>query len=545
MVPVEKATMQGRYVIQWNKDDIQTLKLMKIDILSLGMLSALRKCFALLREHKKLDYELYSLPQEDAPTYEMVCKAETVGVFQIESRAQMNTLPRLRPRTFYDLVVEVALVRPGPLQGGMVHPYLRRRQNQEKVTFAHKDLQPILLKTLGVPIFQEQVMKMVVAVAGFSPGEADELRRLMSSAWRKKGTMDGVRHRIMEGMKNHGIEKIYAEQIYRTIEGFAHYGFPESHAASFALLTYASCYLKCHHPDVFVCALLNSQPMGFYPPRVLVADAQRAGVSFLPLDIQKSHWDYTLEGEPRGNDLHAVRAGLCSVFGIPKKFLQQLENERNQRGAYENLKNLIQRTQLPKNVLFKLAAAGAFQCFGGNARQILWQIESLCLDQKSFLFGESKEDFSSPQDRPQGVEWIPFESNWEEMIRETRSKGFSIEHHPMKVLRSLIDQYNADFRLRKYIPFSSSRDLQGFSHRQKIRVAGLVSVTQRPPTAKGMCFITLEDEFGFMNLVIPPDVYQLFREVIYGNSFFHVCGVLEKSGPIINIRVEKIYCLLN
>jgi len=280
MVPVEKATMNGRYVIQWNKDDVQYLKLMKIDVLSLGMLTALKKCFELLKEHKNLAFDLYSLPTDDKPTYDTCCQADTVGVFQIESRAQMQTLPRLLPRNFYDLVVEVAIVRPGPLQGGMVHPYLKRRQGKEKVIYSHKDLIPILSKTFGVPIFQEQVMKIVVAVAGFSPGEADELRRVMSDSWRKKGTMNGVKDRIFQGMKNHGIQEHFAEQIYQTIEGFANYGFPESHAASFALLTYASSYIKCHYPDVFVCALLNSQPMGFYSPRSLIADAKRHGVGF-------------------------------------------------------------------------------------------------------------------------------------------------------------------------------------------------------------------------------------------------------------------------
>ncbi len=564
MVPVEKATMQGRYVIQWNKDDVNTLKLMKIDVLSLGMLTALRKCFALLKQHKGLDYELYSLPQEDKPTYEMVRKADTVGVFQIESRAQMNTLPRLKPKTFYDLVVEVALVRPGPLQGGMVHPDRRRRQGLEPVLYPHKDLEPVLKKTLGVPIFQEQVMKIVVAVAGFSPGEADELRRIMSSAWRKKGTMDGVRERVMQGMRKHGIEEIYAEQVYRTIEGFANYGFPESHAASFALLTYASCYLKRHHPDVFACALLNSQPMGFYPPRVLINDAQRHGVNFRPLDIQQSNYDFTLESDPDSLWSHAVRTGLRCIFGLPQKLLQKIESERQAGGAYQDLRDFIRRTGTPKNALFKLAAAGAFQCFGEDPRRTLWQIESLSLDQQSFLFGEARESFTPSeilvaqelgdreiirQEERQQVQadsqLIPFESNWESLMRETGSKGFSIEHHPMQVLRPMIHRSNEDYRRKKYVPFSDSRQLRECRHKQKVRVAGLISVTQRPPTAKGMCFITLEDEFGFINLVIPPTVYQRDRMIIYSASFLHVCGVLEKHGPLLNLKVERLYPFLN
>ena len=596
MVPVEKATMNGRYVIQWNKDDVNALKLMKIDVLSLGMLTALKKCFEMLRTYKKKNYELYNIKADDKPTYDMICKAETIGVFQIESRAQMNTLPRLAPRKFYDLVVEVALVRPGPLQGGMVHPYLKRRQGKEKVIFPHPDLIPVLGKTYGVPIFQEQVMKMVVAVAGFSPGESDELRRILSNAWRKQGTMEGVRERIMQGMAKHGISEQYAEQLYRTIEGFANYGFPESHAASFALLTYASCYIKRHYPDVFACALLNSQPMGFYPPRVLINDAQRNGVQFLPLDVQRSTYDYTLEEDGESKWGHAVRTGLLSVYGVPEKFLRLIESERTRHGVFQSLEDFIKRCSLPKAILLKLATAGAFACFNENARHLLWQIESLSLDPESFLWGHAKESFAPSSASLNGKEFedaeetdedqdedrtdnescyedlggtvremrrgwdedsseriretrkdrdekslIPFESNWELMMRETNAKGFSLDHHPMQVLRALVHEWNDGYRKNKYIPFIDSRQLSQNRHKQKIRVAGLRSVTQRPPTAKGMCFITLEDEFGFMNLVISPDVYQRDRLTIYRSSFLHVCGSLEKNGPVLNIKVERLF----
>lgn len=555
MVPVEKATMNGRYVIQWNKDDINTLKLMKVDVLSLGMLTALQKALTMLKQHKNLNYGLYNLPQKDQATFDMICESDTFGTFQIESRAQMNTLPRLKPRNFYDLVVEVAIVRPGPLQGGMVHPYLKRRQNAEKVIYPHPDLEPILLKTLGVPIFQEQVMKVVVAVAGFTPGEADELRRIMSNSWRKKGVMTGIRERLMTGMEKHGVKPEYAEQIYKTIEGFASYGFPESHAASFALLTYASCYIKRHHPDVFACALLNSQPMGFYPPRVLIADAQRHEVPFKPLDVQYSSYDYTLEKDPESIWSHAVRTGLRSIYGVPEKFLQAIEKERVERGEYQSLQDFIRRIQVPKAVLLKLAAAGAFRQFGEDVRKLIWQIESLSLDQNSFLWGVPKESFSPSQDFIQrelgdqriiqqevaDSELIPFESNWDLMIRETEATGFSLEHHPMQVLRPIVEQHNDYYRKRKYVLFSDSNKIRHFKPKQKIRVAGLISVTQKPPTAKGMCFITLEDEFGFMNLVIPPAVYQRDRLTIYTASFLHVCGVLEKNGPVMNIKVERLY----
>lgn len=540
MVPVEKATMEGRYVIQWNKDDVNFLKLMKIDVLSLGMLTALRKSFDLFREHKKIEYNLATLPQEDKAVYEMACKAETVGVFQIESRAQMQTLPKLKPKCFYDFVVQVAIVRPGPLQGGMVHPYLKRRQNMEKVTYAHPDLKPILAKTMGVPIFQEQVMKIVVAVAGFSPDEADELRRIMSNAWRGKGTMDGVRHRVMEGMKKHGISEQFAEQTYRTIEGFANYGFPESHAASFALLTYASSYIKRHHPDIFACSLLNSQPMGFYPSRVLISDAQKNKVQFRVLDIQRSEFDFTLEENTESEHQHDVRVGLRSVYGIPEKFLRKIVEERKSRGAFQDLNDFVRRISLPKVILMKLAAAGAFGSFDSDTRALLWKIEALSLDPQSFLWGQAKEQFALEDGEESDEVHIPFESNWNVMEREYQAKGFSVEHHPMRILRPIINQQNDKYRKQKFVPFYHSEEIQNLRHKQKVRLIGLLSVTQRPPTAKGMCFLTMEDEWGFMNIVVPPDIYERDRMSLYSSSFLHICGQIERSGSLINIRAESI-----
>lgn len=535
MVPVEKATMNGRYVIQWNKDDVATLKLMKIDVLSLGMLTCLRKCFELLKNHKGLNFTLATLPAEDKPTYDMICKADTVGVFQIESRAQMQTLPRMLPRTFYDLVVEVALVRPGPLQGGMVHPYLRRRQGLEKVTYPHADLKPILEKTHGIPIFQEQVMKIVIAAANFSPGEADELRRIMSSAWRKRSTMDGIKKRIMDGFMDHGISPVYGEQIYKTIEGFANYGFPESHAASFALLTYASCYLKHHHPEVFTCALLNSQPMGFYAPRTLVSEAQHHGVEVRPLCIQNSDYDYTLETHERG---HALRVGLRSLNGIPEVLLKKIEATKKQDGPFTDIGDFIRRTQLPRSVLVKLAGAGAMECFNPNVRELIWHLEGLSLDQESFLWGHPKEQLLIEEDDE--PEYLPFESNWDRLRREYDSKGFAVDAHPLSVLRSYLQAKSAELISRRYVPYFSSADLTRFKPKTKVRLAGLVSVTQRPPTAKGMCFITLEDEFGFMNIVIHPEIYQKDRLTIYGRSLLEIHGTVEKSGTLINIRAERV-----
>jgi len=370
----------------------------------------------------------------------------------------------------------------------------------------------------------------------------------------------------MNGMKKHGINEQYADQLYRTIEGFANYGFPESHAASFALLTYASCYIKCRYPDVFACALLNSQPMGFYPPRVLINDAQRHGVQFLPLDVQVSQYEYTLEEDPGSVWKHAVRTGLLSVYGVSEKFLKQIQEERHAHGLFQSLEDFIRRCSLPKAILLKLATAGAFRCFTENARHLLWQIESLSLDPESFLLGQPKESFEPAQRnlddedeteesenteshegyRGEGKKsgelgLIPFESNWELMMRETNAKGFSIDHHPMQVLRPLVHEWNEGYRQNKFISFIDSRQLSQTKHKQKIRVAGLRSVTQRPPTAKGMCFITLEDEFGFMNLIIRPEIYQRDRLTIYKSSFLHVCGSLEKNGPVLNIQVESLF----
>ncbi|KYG67040.1 error-prone DNA polymerase [Bdellovibrio bacteriovorus] len=540
MVPVEKATMNGRYVIQWNKDDVAVLKLMKIDVLSLGMLTCLRKCFELLRDHKGLHFTLASLPHDDKPTYDMICEADTVGVFQIESRAQMSTLPRMRPRCFYDLVIEVAIVRPGPLQGGMVHPYLRRRQGLEKVTYPSEILRPILEKTHGVPIFQEQVMKIVIAAANFSPGESDQLRRIMSSAWRKQSTMDSIKQRILDGFLQNGISLEYGEQIYKTIEGFANYGFPESHAASFALLTYASCWIKKHHPDVFAASLLNSQPMGFYAPRTIVAEAQRHHVKVHPLCVQSSHYDYTLEDIPGGTKegLRALRVGLRSLYGLPEELMMRIESARKKDGPFQSLTDFIQRTSLPRSALVKLAAAGAFECFNTNARELIWHLESLSLDQKSFLWGMPKEQFA--KDDNEEPEDLPFESNWDRLRREYDSKGYSVDSHPISVLRSYLHVKNRELIPQRFVPYYCSTDLKTLKHKSKVRLAGLVAITQRPPTAKGMCFISLEDEFGIMNIVIHPDVYEKDRVTIYERSLLEIQGQVEKVGGQINVRAQRV-----
>lgn len=550
IVPVESATKDGRYVIQWNKDDINTLGLMKIDVLSLGMLTAIRKALTMLRDHKGIDWNLAQVPADDTATFDMICKADTVGVFQIESRAQMSLLPRLKPRTFYDLVVEVAIVRPGPIQGGMVHPYLRRRAGQEKIVYADQRLVPILQKTFGIPLFQEQVMQIVVAVAGFTAGEADELRRLMSSAWRKPRIMQGLHQRVVNGMLNNGLKREYAEQIYKTIEGFASYGFPESHAISFALLTSVSCYLKFHHPDVFACALLNSQPMGFYSPRQLIADAQRHGVVFEPLDVNHSSWHYTLTSAASrahsDNATHAhvhtstaaqqraaVRTGFCSIHGVREQHIEALIRAREQGGAYCDINDFIKRSGLPKAAALRLGAAGAFETLGLSARESLWTLQAMSFDSHAL-------DFSEPvglnRDRQLSeADEVPQEDAWTRTQREYATKGFSLDSHPMAILRPQLEA-----RTPKIL---RACDLPTVKNRTRLRVAGLLSLIQKPPTAKGMCFLSLDDETGIMNIVITPDLYRQCRTTLMTSPLLEIDGVLESYSGVYNIRAHSIHDL--
>lgn len=568
IIPVEKASMDGRYVIQWNKDDVSFLRLMKIDILSLGMLTALRKCLNLLAQHKNIHWNLAQIPREDTATYDMICEADTVGVFQIESRAQMSTLPRMQPRNYYDLVIEIALIRPGPLQGGMVHPFLKRRQGLEKISYIHPDLEFVLKKTLGVPLFQEQVMKIAVIAAGFSPGEADELRRIVSSAWKKKLTMDGLRLRLLSGMKSRGIPEVDAQKVLQTIEGFAHYGFPESHSASFALLTYASCYLKRHHPDAYVCALLNSQPMGFYPPRSLIEDVKRhrphqEGIVIHPLCVQKSAWDYTLERDSSKADVsqirHNIRMGFRCIHGFRKTWADSIEHARDE-SSFQNLSDFIQRTHLPKQALAMLAASNAFQTLlqqqtanpreqepAMTPRDLIWHIEGLNLQNDSMGYGDLCSGHALPDTQ------IPNENSWQALQRQYQQMGFSPEYHPMGLLREDLMHFNQIFKAHRFVTYSHSQEIREQAQRfiknprgsqqpkkPAIRTAGILSMHQRPPTAKGFCFLTVEDEYGFTNIIVPPDIYQRDRMVIYESLFIEVQGFLEVSQRVINIKAQRL-----
>lgn len=535
IVPVEAATMEGRHVIQWNKDDINILGLMKIDVLSLGMLTAVRRSLDLLRSHCGIDWGLADVPHDDPGTYKMIQAADTVGVFQIESRAQMSILPRLKPRNYYDLVIEVAIVRPGPIQGGMIHPYLRRRAGREKITYAHDSLKPILQKTLGIPLFQEQVMQIAVIAANFTPGEADELRRVVSSAWRKKRVMHGLRQRVIGGMLSNGLTQAYAEQIYKTIEGFASYGFPESHAASFALITYVSCYLKYQHPDIFVCALLNSQPMGFYSPRQLVADAQRHGVEFRSLDVQFSQWDYTLE-KPHGdaaiatNRTFIVRVGFRSVHGLREEHVRTLVNARDAGGPFADLGDLVKRTRLPRVALIRIAATGALESLGLNARAALWRLLSMSFDEQSLLFGLSR-GLDEDRDLHESTA-LPREEAWEQMRREYQSKGFSVELHPLKVLRPELAR--APHR------YQTAAELPRLRSGAPVRIAGLISLLQKPPTAKGMCFLSMEDETGLLNVVVTPDLYQKYRQELLYSPLLDIEGHIENRDGVSNLKAKII-----
>jgi DNA-directed DNA polymerase III PolC len=546
LVPVEAATMTDRYVIQWNKDDVATLGMMKIDILSLGMLSAIRKSLNTLREKKNINLDLATIPQGDDPTYRMIQAADTIGVFQIESRAQMALLPRLKPKEWYDLVVQVAIVRPGPIQGGLVHPYLKRRSGQEEIKYAHPKLEPILRKTMGVPIFQEQVMQIVVAVADFTPGEADELRRVVSSAWRKKKVMHGLRQRLINGMLANGIETSYAEQIYRVIEGFAEYGFPESHAASFALLTYVSCWLKKHHPDVFVMSLLNSQPMGFYHPRQLIADAKTNGVCFLPLEVQYSDWDYSLE------KTNLVRVGFRSLAGLSENEAKILVQHRPQ-GGFQSLEDLIRRTRLPRRTLILLAKAGALQSIlppGIDVRRSLFLLQGIDFRQQSFFYGTESlatnlnsktypceaftADFPNslePTNSEDGRESIPQESEWAAVVREYQTTGFSLDTHPIQILRQ-----QPGF-LREHV---TANDLKYLPNGRNVKMTGLRSLIQKPPTAKGVCFVSLEDETGIFNIVIMPDIYERVRTKLHLSNILEVNGVLQNQKGVIHIKARDI-----
>ena len=502
LVPVENAAMPERSVIQWDKDDLDTMGLLKVDVLALGMLSAIRRCLALVSARRGGIFRMQDIPADDAVTFDMVCAADTVGVFQIESRAQMSMLPRLRPRCFYDLVVEVAIVRPGPIQGGMVHPYLKARANPDAVSYASPALKNVLQRTLGVPIFQEQVMQVAMAAADFSPGEADQLRRSMA-AWKRQGGVHKFYDRLVSGMLKNGYSSAFAEQLFRQIEGFGEYGFPESHAASFALLVWASAWLKCHEPACFLAAMLNSQPMGFYGPSQLVQDAQRHGVTVLPVDVTHSDWDCTLAA-----DSQAVRLGLRLVSGLSEAAAQRLVQARQQH-ALASVQDLALRADLDRGELKALAGADALASLSGHRRQQVW--ETSALQRAPALLR------AAPVQEPALA--LPGASQSQEVCWDYASTGLSLRTHPLGFLRAQL----SSMRLM------TAEQLHGLHNSCLVRTAGLVVMRQSPQTAKGVTFVTLEDETGSVNVIVWKAMRERFRSALLHARLLAVHGVWQRD----------------
>ncbi|MDN2702301.1 error-prone DNA polymerase [Janthinobacterium sp. SUN100] len=515
LVPIENAAMAERSVIEWDKNDLEELGLMKVDVLALGMLSALRRALELVSARRGEPLRLQDIPAEDPATYDMMCQADTIGVFQIESRAQMSMLPRLRPREFYDLVIEVALVRPGPIQGGMVHPYLQRRQKKEPIDYP-KGLEKALGRTLGIPIFQEQVMQVAIIAAGFTPGEADQLRRAMA-AWKRKGGMNNYHDRIVNAMVENGYGKEFAEAIFSQIEGFGEYGFPESHAASFALLTYASSWLKCHEPAAFLCALLNSQPMGFYSPSQLVQDARRHGVPVLPVDVTVSGWEAALEA---GQDpAPAVRLGLNSLFGMRAEAARRIEDARA-IAAFVDVVDLARRGGLDRHDLQVLAAGNALHALAGHRRAALWQAAGAVPDRDLLRVTTPEEDLP--------VLAAPTEG--ESIVSDYRAQGLTLGRHPLALLRrQLLEQ--------RFLPASA---LASYTDGQLARACGIVTVRQRPGTAKGVIFMTLEDETGTVNVIVWPDLVESQRREVLSAPLLGVYGVWQREGLVRNLVAKRL-----
>jgi len=495
LVPVENAAMPERTVIQWDKDDLEALGLLKVDVLALGMLSAIRRCLRMIGK------EMHEIPPEDPAVYEMIQKADTIGVFQIESRAQMSMLPRLKPKTYYDLVIEVAIVRPGPIQGGMVHPYLRRRQGLEPVTYQSEAVRQVLERTMGVPIFQEQVMQLAMVAAGFTPGEADGLRRSMA-AWKKRGGLEPFEERLKSGMARNGYSAEFADAIYRQILGFGEYGFPESHSASFALLVYVSSWLKHHHPAAFCAALLNSQPMGFYAPAQLVQDARRHGVEVLSADVNASDWDCTLENG-------ALRLGLRMVSGLSETSGEKISSLKPYRSVSE--------LTLNRKELRCLAAAGALRSIAGHRRLAYWAAAGA---------GPRAPLDAAPAESPAPAFHEPREG--EDIVADYASLGLTLGRHPLALLRK---------RLKGFL---RAEDLKSRPHGSQVQVAGLVTCRQRPDTASGVIFVTLEDETGCSNIVVWSALAERQRAELLGSRLLGVRGTIERDGEVVHVIARRL-----
>ncbi len=517
LVPVENAAMADRTVIQWDKDDLESLGLMKVDVLALGMLTAIRKALALVSEEKGQPFTIQDIPPEDPATYAMLQKGDSIGVFQVESRAQINMLPRLKPETYYDLVIEVAIVRPGPIQGDMVHPYLRRKHGLEPVSYPNDAVRAVLERTLGVPIFQEQVIKLAMVAAGFSAGEADQLRRAMA-AWKAHGDLTPFRDKLITGMLERGHDPEFAERLYQQICGFGGYGFPESHAASFALLVYVSAWLKRHHPAAFYCALLNSQPMGFYSPSQLVQDAKRHQVTVLPPDVNHSQWDHTLEGPERH-----LRLGLRIVQGLSRKGVERLVQHRPPDG-YRNTRELRQLAGLNQRDMELLAGANAMPGFTANRHQAYWQL--LDHEEPTRLFARE----AVTEYRPDTCSQLPEPTEGQNILADYASQGLTLQRHPLALLRE-------QGHLRAC---QTADQLKTLKPGLPVQVAGLVTGRQRPGTASGVTFVTLEDETGNANVVVWLETARRQRKPLLTARLLHVKGVLEREGDIVHVIAGKL-----
>lgn len=518
LCPIENAAMEDRTIIEWDKDDIDALGILKVDVLGLGMLSCIRKAFDLMKQHEGRTLSISTVPQEDSATYDMLCAADAVGVFQVESRAQMNFLPRMRPRTFYDLVIEVAIVRPGPIQGGMVQPYIKRRQGLEKPEPMNPELEKVLDKTLGVPLFQEHAMQVAVVAAGFTPEEADRLRRSLAS-FRRMGTIGTFRDRFIEGMLNNGYDREFAERCFSQIEGFADYGFPESHAAAFAMLAYVSAWLKCHHPAIFACALLNSQPMGFYAPAQIVRDVREHDVEVRPICVNNSTWDNTLER--RADGTLALRLGFRQIKGFKEEDATRIVNARG--NGYHDPEMIWRRTGIAPSALERLAEADAFADMGLTRRDALWQVKAIRGQMPLPLFDDpiDGESIREPE-----VDLKPMHLG-EEVVEDYVSMRLTLRAHPMELLRPSM-------------PGLVPHDKLAATPLKHVSVCGLVITRQRPGTASGVIFLTLEDETGVSNVVIWKNIYKRFRRIVMGGRLLRVTGYLQREGIVVHLIAQKI-----
>ncbi len=516
LVPVENAAMPERTVIQWDKDDLEALGLLKVDVLSLGMLTAIRKALQYVSRSTARTLTLADIPPEDPAVYAMLQQADSIGVFQVESRAQMTMLPRLKPRNYYDLVIEIAIVRPGPIQGEMVHPYLARRSGKEVVSYPSPEVRHVLERTLGVPIFQEQVMQLAMVAAGFTAGEADQLRRAMA-AWRRRGDLEQFEQRLMEGMRSRGYEERFARQIYQQIRGFGEYGFPESHAASFALLAYVSAWLKHYHPAAFTCALLNSQPMGFYAPAQLLQDARHHGVEVRPIDVRYSKWDCSLEPDDRSGP--SLRLGLRMVGGLSRGGAIRLVTARSM-APLSSMQDFVLRCQIDRRDLESLAAADALRGLSGHRRRAYW--DAAGVEPPTPLYSDPVFEEALPMLRS-GTEA-------EEIVADYAATGTTLRRHPLALLRPRLEEAGVQ----------TAKALWSMRNGATARVAGLVLCRQRPLTASGVTFVTLEDETGVVNLVVWPKTAEAQRWVLLRCNVLMVSGIIQCEQQVLHLVVGKL-----